>query len=200
MTDDKKKLIVVGVLALVVVCVGAFQFMGGGSTPPPPPAEAPKETAKKKEEESVFKTVTPPKNPYVAFELSPRDPFKPVELEPIQTSAPPQPVGGASVPAQRIPKPQPEIQISPGSGFNAGFEPVTVQAPEPTFAYTLSGVMLGAKPMAVFSDGQGNQRLVMLSGSLDPDTQVISIEKNTVAVRFHGKTLRLTVEGTPNAK
>jgi hypothetical protein len=60
--------------------------------------------------------------------------------------------------------------------------------------------MLGAKPMAVFTDAQGNQRLILLGGSLDADSKVTSIDRDAVTVRFHGKTLRLTVEGTPNAK
>jgi hypothetical protein len=39
-----------------------------------------------------------------------------------------------------------------------------------------------------------------LGGSLDPDSKVTSIDKDAVTVRFHGKTLRLTVEGNPNGK
>ena len=102
------------------------------------------------------------------------------------------------------PEPQPRGRQLPPmeiSGNSFGNAPLQVQ-PEPVakFSFSVSGVMLGSKPMAVFTDAQGSQRLVMLGGSLDPDTKVISIDKDAVTVRFHGKTLRLTVEGNPNAK
>lgn len=199
MKGDKKKVIVVAALALVIVGVGVFQFVASSS-----PAPAPAATAKKEDKKPVKdqEKVDPPKNPTLLASLPARDPFTATvsltQTDPNQPKAP-TPVPPKSDPEPSVPR-MPPAQIG-GPGFGAGTGPMTIQAlPEAKFAFSLSGVMLGAKPMAVFRDAQGNQRLILLGGSLDPDSSVTSIEKDTVTVRFHGKTLRLTVEGNPNAK
>lgn len=196
MQDDKKKLIVVGALALVIVAVGVFQFTAGGSSPAPAPA--------KKVEKTVIPEDQPEplKNPMFAANLPVRDPFK----EPADISAKfnkpntpnPAPMQKIDPPPTQV-TPMPTVGIDKTGGFNPE-APVVVQPPEPQFTYRLSGVMLGAKPMAVFTDLQGNQRLILLNGALDPESKVLSISKDAVTVRFHGKTLRLTVEGNPNDK
>jgi hypothetical protein len=195
MKDNKKKTIVVLALGLVIVCVGVFQFVIGGS---PAPAAPPSEKKQDKKAQLEAAKEEPPKNPLLTMNLPARDPFAAAAL--------PQAAKPAPQPAKPDPEPEirhpsfPPMQIDKG-GLGLGTGPLTVQAlPEAKFAFTLSGVMLGAKPMAVFTDATGNQRLILLGGSLDPDSKVISIDKDTVTVRFHGKTLRLTVEGNPNAK
>ncbi|MFI5384913.1 MAG: hypothetical protein ACHQ50_02225 [Fimbriimonadales bacterium] len=192
MRDSKKQLVVVIALAIVVVCVGVFQFAIGGTKPPPPAFLA------KKEEKKVQPDVTkdgPPKNLFAVMSLQARDPFEAAALAP-------DPVKPTQQPAAIQPPVHPQIRggALPPSEFGGNI-PVNVQPlPEEKFSFTLSGVMLGSKPMAVFRDGTGNQRLIMLGGSLDPESNVVSIDKDAVTVRFHGKTLRLTVEGNPNAK
>jgi hypothetical protein len=198
MKDDKKKIIVLSALALVIVCVGVFQFALGGS-PEPPPA-----VAKKTDKKDAAQQPAPegPKNPEYVVNLPQRDPFQ-SQILPQMTPTPqptptptPAPVRQVKEPTYR-PMPGPEIT---GAGFDPGAKPIVVAVPEPKFAFMLSGVMLGEKPMAVFTDSQGGQRLVLLGGSLDPDSKVVSIERDAVTVKFHGKALRLTVEGNPNAK
>lgn len=198
MKDNKKKTIVVIALAVVVLAIGAFQFTSGGA-----PAPAPKADAKAQPETSTPAVATDaaktdaPKNPLFASNLAPRDPFHSEDLAP----APAQPNSQVAPPKEQ-PKPMrlPRGDIDTSGRF-AGMAPVTIQAiPEQQFGFSLGGVMLGSKPMAVFKDGQGNQRLVMLGGSLDPDSKVVSIDKDAVTVRFHGKAIKLTVEGNPNAK
>jgi hypothetical protein len=203
MKDDKKKFIVVVSLALVIVAVGVFQFaLQGSPTPPPATATAKKEDPKKPD---AAQTVDDIKNKEVALSLPARNPFEqPASILrdaakpglPPVTAPTPQPTPARSEPRQdRLPPIRGEINTS------SGFAPVTVSvAPEPQFNFRLSGVMLGARPMAVFTDPQGNQRLLLLGGSLDPDSKVTSIDKDAVTIRFHGKTLRLTVEGNPNGK
>ncbi|HWA83342.1 MAG TPA: hypothetical protein VG820_07920 [Fimbriimonadaceae bacterium] len=191
---DNKKLIVVVALALVIVCVGVFQFLSSGS---PAPAKSVKKDSKKASTDALADDT--PKNPLFAQNLPTRDPFQ----APASVTTPPQaqqqkPIQPPTDSGQRVPT-LPPLQIDKQGGF--GNAPLSVQpVPEAKFAFTVSGVMLGTKPMAVFTDAQGNQRLVMLGGSLDPDSTVVSIDKDAVTVRFHGKTLRLTVEGNPNAK
>lgn len=200
MKDDKKKLIVVLALALVIVAVGVFQFTSGGSSAPAAP------TAKKEEKKVVpEEPIEPPKNPMFAANLPVRDPFK--EPSSLSTEANTPPV--APMPSGEIQKPAQQFKAPPMPPISGSLEPtdngnpnapMTVQITEKQFSYRLSGVMLGAKPMAVFTDLQGNQRLVLLGGSLEPECNVLTITKEAVTVRFHGKTLRLTVEGNPNDK
>ncbi len=194
MQGDKKKFIVLGVLALLIVCVGAFQFMQMGSpATPPAQAEKPKETSVEPAKEEV-------KNPLLVAALPVRDPFEPPaaaqekktpEIKP-EPAPQPGPVGK-----------MPPVEIGgsmPSAGFGGDVAPVVVPAPEFHMSYTLSGTMLGSKPLAIFSDVSGNQRIVPIGGSIDADTTVLDVQKRTVTVKFHGKTLRLTVEGNPNDK
>jgi hypothetical protein len=204
MKDDKKKLIVVLSLAAVIIAVGVFQFAAQGSPAAPPPAA---KTAKKDDAKKLDPTqpeAEAPKNPTFALNLAARNPFEQpagILQDPVKPTTQPTPPPAqkpiSEIHESRHPIPMPDSQIS---GMGSGFSPVAVAVPEPTFNFRLSGVMLGARPMAVFTDPQGNQRLLMLGGSLDPDSKVTSIDKDAVTVRFHGKTLRLTVEGNPNAK
>jgi hypothetical protein len=213
MADDKKKLMVLGALGVVILGVGAFQFSSGGSEPPPP---APKKD-KAKEEAAAKKKADekkPAKNPTVANRLPQRDPFKAAQLPGMTPPPPvasiPQPVpSGPVAKVQRIPAPAP----LEGGSFNApelpavevapvketegpkATKPVVVKPPEPQFDYTLSGVIVGRHPAAVLSDSKGNQRLIPEGAAVDGTSRVISIERGEVLVRFRGKTIRLTVGG-----
>jgi hypothetical protein len=208
---DKKKLMVVAALVLVVISVGAFQFAQPGTSPKATAKKKTERTAEKSEEKAPEET----ENPIFAQPLKPRDPFQvPVvaSAEPAaapapeqserrntrrraaaDTSIPPLPVGG--------------IQPLPGaigSGtlstepMNAG--PASAPKPEETpFAYTVAGVIVGERPAAVFADGQGNQRLVRQGAKLDGDTHVLNVSRGEVVIEFRGKTLRIKVGGNPNA-
>lgn len=65
------------------------------------------------------------------------------------------------------------------------------------FAYTVKGVIVGDKPMAVFEDDGGNQRLVPLGGSVDRDTKIVGIEKGKVRIRHRGKDKTLNLPEGP---
>ena len=198
MKDNKKQLMVVAALALVIVSVGVFQFVRGNQAPPPP------RSAQKEERRAAPQVAeTPkeaPKNQMFADNLPTRDPFA---AEALPSTAPTPPVPPAP---KQTPKPQSEIRgtvlppVKIEGGQLGGPIGKGLSVEEEPFGFTVSGVMLGTKPMAVFTDAQGGQRLIMLGGSLGPDSEVVSIDKDAVTVRFHGKTLRLTVEGNPNAK
>jgi len=203
MRDNKKKIIVIAALGFVIVTVGVFQFVQGVSGPLPKFASGQKSIKRAATDKPKVDTV---KNEMFANLLKPRDPFEVGEL-PVDPTKTPTPA--ATAPAPAAPKQHesrgsvmPPVTFKEGSFSGAIGDPgLKVQAdPAPKFAFRLSGVMLGAKPMAVFTDAQGDQRLILLGGSLDPESSVLSIDKDAVTVRFHGKTLRLTVEGNPNAK
>ncbi len=211
--DDKKKITVIGALALVIVAVGAFQFL----SPSGPATVAGKKDAKKTAlkgdgtDESAG-----PKYPLLADNLPDRDPFVGPDLtDPTKPLIPPTTAPkGPSLPAA---KRGGSNRWSPPPLGGPGFSPLPLSgqvggnmaspgglantAPkEPEFAFTLSGVIVGHRPAAVFRDAQGNQRLIPMGGALDGDTHVESVSEGEVRVRYRGKTLRLSMGGNPVAK
>jgi hypothetical protein len=96
----------------------------------------------------------------------------------------------------------PPFQIETGGRLpGAGEVGLTATGPDPSaFSYRVSGVIVGARPAAVFTDPQGNQRLVSVGSSLDGDSKVVAIERGQVTVEHRGKKLRLSLGGTPNEK
>lgn len=218
MKDDKKKFIVLGALLAVLLGVGAFSFLGGGS--PPPPAPEAVKTDQEKEDETKVAQVdaegnpivggedqNPPKNPLYAMELPQRDPFaeSPIAGERITPVAPshetlPKPQTRPNRPVVRRPSAGnsiPPFDISgqlPQVGGGIAIDPI----PEPAFGYTVSGTMTGgSKKIAVFTDSNGNQRMVPEGGSLDGDSKVVAIDKGSVTIEHRGKKQRLSLGGNP---
>jgi hypothetical protein len=211
MNREKKQMLVLGLLALMIVSVGAFQFMGG--SPPPPPAAAKDEKAAEEEAKAKAKEAENEiKNPDFATPLARRDPFrlapfaqkpedpisKPVDQQ--KLSPLPQSVkrstrdkamrGGLKFPSM------PDWNSPSASKGEVGIMP----PPEPKFGYSLIGIIAGANPGAVFTDAAGNQKLVEVGQGIDGDAQLISVSRDKVRVKFHAKTLVLTVGGNPSAK
>ncbi|MFN3683935.1 MAG: hypothetical protein ACK41F_08370 [Fimbriimonadaceae bacterium] len=192
--DDKKKLIVLAALFVVILGVGAFQFVGGGAEPPKTEQKPKQEAAEKKAEEQPSVP-----NPQFASPLPPRDPFDATSaVASLQAQQPKEP----------DPKPQPAPQPKPLAGKLEPLPPVSpsglagpiqlqpdkpAEPPAPKFVVT--GVFLGEKSAAVFQDEQGNQKLVGQGEALDGDTRVVAIGRNRVTLRQRGQTVVLTVGG-----
>ncbi len=201
---DRNKQIVIGALLLVLLGIGGFQFMRGGDTPTP----APKPEQKKEPAKTDAKPAEDPvKNPEVSGDLAQRDPFHAVTLtDPTVHEPTPTPAAPHTAPTRRFaPAPLPS-----GAGFQPmgvpGADKIALQPmasqekKEPTFDYSLSGVVVGHKPVAVFKDSGGGQHLVPAGGSIDGDSSVVSVGDSEVYVKFRGKTLRLTMGGNPGGK
>lgn len=222
MKNDKKKTLVIGGLALVLVAVGAFQFMPKGKNANTAPsnevaaaqyqdgADGPSTTASAEgagqEGGQEGQAADPQKEILLAMVKDPlprRDPFR-AQGVPVQQPAVQQPV----TPAQPVNSQRPSggyrpprmqgdvapINPLPSGGLD-GAANLTAAAPlrQPgEFAYKVKGVIVGNKPMAVFEDDGGNQRLVPLGGSIDGDSQVVGIERGRVKVRHRGKDKTLT--------
>lgn len=206
--NDKQKGIVVAVLVVLVLGIGAFQFANMSSPAPPKPAPE-----KEKDTVSAEATGEPEVDPMAglfALNMKPRDPFQEDSLPQIETATPP---------TQPTPPPvsNPGRTIRPPRPLDGGLNPWDVQGPLPNSGpnglkpsdplvnpdepnFRVNGVILGARPAAVFVDGNGNQRLVTVGSSLDGDSQLVSVEKGKVTVRRKGKTLTYNVGGTPDAK
>jgi hypothetical protein len=204
--DEKKKLMVVGALAIVFVGVGVFTFT---RSPEAPAASA--ETTASKDQDALAGAEgegkdEPLKNPLLAMDLPRRDPFAP-PLSPVQPQGfQPQPTPVGRRPMVNFAPPKNSlntISLWPESNKETGVEEVTpVKVPEPElpFSYTVSGVVIGRRPAVVFRDSQGNQKLVTEGASLDGDTTVTAVKLTHVGVLYRGKKLRLPIGGEPVAK
>lgn len=234
--QDKKKLIILGVLALVILCVGVFQFSKSSG---PAPTTAP---SKPKATKSGVASTEPANNSAVTKNTvglngSPANAanpalgnaanangVKPTQAVTAEADLPERdPFDGARYMAQvDTPKPGPNPAPPAATSITTGAKikpmPLTgslttndgkpVNLPMPTNApavpqrpdYTVSGVIVGDRPAAVFVDSKGNQRLIQLGGSLDGDTRVVSIRRGKVTVKSHGKTMTMTVGEDPTEK
>lgn len=213
MTKDKKQIIVIGSLGAVLVAVGAFQFLSGPKVEIDVDSE---ENSAEAVEQQARDILDGALTRLVPGDLSPRDPFQPVGWQ-----APPEPAGvtqpttptmgsgGGSRPSGGgsgfIPPMNPLPGGFPGLGGSfpdpnsgIGLLPQAGAPPISGSGYAVKGVVVGDKPMAVFEDSAGNQRLVPLGGSIDGDTQVTSIERGKVTVKHRGKEKTLTIEEGSN--
>jgi hypothetical protein len=205
--DEKKKLMILGGLAVMMLGIGAFTFMPKGDQTPPPAEK--KEVPEYLKENDAEKNAAsePPRNPTVAMSLTARDPFKVPD-----TMSQPKVVQTV---ANVNPLPKPRGEMKGTVKFNEPIKAVTVnQVPgvigdedikpaepeKPPFGYTVGGVAVGAQSAAVFKDAQGNQRLVVEGGSLDGETKVKAVRMDHVVVVYRGETLRLPVGGETVAK
>lgn len=202
--NDKKKLAILGALVVVMLAVGAFSFLGKSKPAPAASAEvaanekADEEKAPATEEEGLTKTTEI--TGMVANHYSPRDPF---EAPSGADSAPPRPAppvqtksrssNNNSQPSGYVDAYRP-LPLAGDLGSIGGGLPLVPTGP----TYKVKGVLIGKKPVAVFEDESGNQKLVPLGGSVDGDTKVIKIEKGKVTVSHKGKTKTLALEEIAN--
>ncbi len=194
--DDKKKILILALLAIAIIGIGAFQFK---KLSPAPPAPASVESgAATSPAATIAKPATDPggyRNPLHGSVLAQRDPF----AESAQATSPARPE--PELPVQRPPRLQGDMPAMP-----TGLAPFPVNpgpalptdAPamvRPQFAYTLVGTILGVKPAAVFENPEGVQKLVLLGAAIDHQSRVVEIHEGRVTVQFQGKTHRLSLGG-----
>lgn len=224
MQADKKKMLILGALLLAMVTIGVFQFSGSSAPAPKkeattksgtitekvtakvtPPASTTEATT---EDPSAAPTLKVASNDAPIAELSERDPFdghlydsKP-EVKPV----PQPPVAKAPRDFNHPPTLDGKLTIDgplPGPGGvntqlpGPGVPQVAPVAPPNVFNYTVSGVVTGDRPAAIFVDDKGNQRLVTLGSSIDGDSKLISVARGKVTVRHHGKTEVFSVGANP---
>jgi hypothetical protein len=200
--DDKQKTVAVAALAVVVVGVGAFQFLGGSSGPSskkPKTDKAHVSSSPAGDAKKAAKDVSTPPDPLLATPLPTRDPFQEGKI----TNALPDPNAGRGAQQGkgiRVPGGGriPPFDTSGGRGpypmtGSPGALPGSLPPKPDVFSMTLAAVIVGDKPAAVFQDEQGNQRLVTLGGKIDGDSVVTSISRGSVTVSRKGKTVTLTV-------
>lgn len=206
--DEKKKLIVIGALTVVMLGIGAFQIVKGSShAPAPAPAVVATTAAPAAKGDATSSTnkddsqAAQQANDLVKGSYPAHDPFKPlVDANAVPASQTP-PSAPASKPlTQRVAKGElfPKFPIQkdgqlPGASTQGLTVPIKPAAPDS--GYALAGIIMGRKPAAVFVDAQGAQHLVQLGGSLDGDTRLVDLDRGHVVLRVKDQTKTLTLGG-----
>lgn len=151
--------------------------------------------------------------------MAKRDPFAvppegvpalPEPAKPIATAAPnkpaPAPMGGVRAGIAKA-EPLPEVAPMPvpggpiamgGPSADAQGKPNLKSAPaaynENEVPYSVDGVVVGERPVAVLADAEGNRRVVKVGARIG-DGEVVRISKGGVYVRRNGKVIALKIGG-----
>ncbi|MEX2244791.1 MAG: hypothetical protein WD716_13215 [Fimbriimonadaceae bacterium] len=192
MTKQKKQMIVIGVLLLAVLGIGAFQFMG----PKPKPVAADDADKPKEDQTLVAANTVDPVASAIGLLLdqpgSPRDPFVPqavlIDPEPDREPTrvivrPPDEISGGTGP------------VNPG-GFGGPITgPIDTQIIPDSAPFTLRGVMIGKKNLAVIELAGGRQILVAEGEKFGTDSSVLAVSENEVVIKVNGKVQTLPLGG-----
>ncbi len=213
MNKDKKKMIVLSALVLLVLAIGAFQFMG----PKPKPVAAKDTTLDKPKDDALVASADPAKDPMkdyiekmIATASTPRDPFAPQAVV-IDDYVPPPQNGSTTVaPSTSNPgntMPRPEIGSGTTGGqidplyINPNLVPSTGGTDLPDLngmPFGLTGVIIGStKRLCMLVQADGRQTLVLEGQSFghNRETTVVQITKEFVILRHLGKEITLGLNG-----
>jgi hypothetical protein len=210
--DEKKKLIVIGALTVVMLGIGAFQIVKGSSHAPAAAPAAVATTAASASNSNATSTTNKDDsqaaqqaNDLVKGSYPAHDPFKPlVDANAVPASQVAAQNNLQTPPASKLvraPKGEafPAFPISkegqlPGASAQGGVT-APIKPPAPEYGYALAGIIMGRKPAAVFVDSQGGQHLVQLGGSLDGDTRLVDLDRGHAVLRVKDQTKTLTLGG-----
>lgn len=192
--NDKKKTVIVAILGVVMLSVGVFQFMSPGSATNKKTANA--KTDQKKDPNAETDQNTAPGKGTIIGELTQRDPFIP-QIGKDANEVPPTPenptipvMPGATKGTKVAKGPQPHVnplgpgnfEQIPGLGADSSQLPGNGGANPPSGpSMKLSGVVIGSRPMAVITDGNGKQKLVRIGDEVE-GRKVIAISKGAVVL------------------
>jgi hypothetical protein len=115
------------------------------------------------------------------------DPPRPKPQPTIRRPSPPRLQGGGFVPMSPGPGDIGLPGIGGTGGGNAMPHVEDVQ-------YKVNGIVRGANPAAVITDGSGKQRIVKVGSQLDPDTQVVGVENGRMILRHRGKIKSVSID------
>lgn len=190
MSKEKKQFVVLGVLALLVCAIGAFQFMGGGSKAPVVVEE---EKPLAKPEDVVASNVEVDPTGEVIKRLmdgkgyQARDPFSPQAVL-ADTVQPAQQENQNDPPRPRFPD---EI-IPPVNPPEPGTDDSVVKTGAP---FGLQGVVIGRKTVAVFLGDNGGYVLAQEGDKIGESTFVEEVTAEKVVLRHRGKLRVLALRG-----
>ena len=199
MNKEKKKLLVVGVLALAVVGVGAFQFMGhkpkvvAKSDKDPSKAMLVADAAVKDPEADLKRYIVPLMSPAD----SPRDPFTP---QAVIIDEPTTQDNHALIPAPGSIGGNREINVNgqgPKGPINPNFsqiDPNGLSLSPINSGPVLRGVIIGKQNMAIIENANKEQVLVW-EGKMFGNWTVVAISDTEVVLNNQGKVMKLALAG-----
>ena len=195
--NDKKQTIIIGALGVVLLGVGAFQFIGGNA------GAAAANKLKPASEADTTAAAQPvaedrSDNEFANMPLAQRDPFKPAILPSEGTSSSPkppapQPTSNPDVNVPPIPVPGPMGGSLPdlhNPGENTGTA-ASYRPPAPSMK--LSGVVIGGHQIALIQTESGKQRTVRVGDTIGGQ-KVVSISRRGVVLEGQGQRSTLTLE------
>lgn len=246
---EKKKLIVVGALLVVMLGLGAFQLVSGGSEPAPKKPKSESKSSSEKSDKSsdepgassdespnetesgAFKTHEP-RNPFAepaaAAEPGPAiagdsktfsgtgsklgnamgsamaemtkglargmgEAFKGLDpMRPMQGSL----QGNFGDPVAQLPNINPNGEDSEPEAGSTGQknDPGKILRQPGEFAYKLTGVVIGERPVAILASDDGSQQVAAV-GSTVGGARIVSVERGRVVLIHNGKRLTLKLGG-----
>lgn len=189
MDKERQKVLLLAGLFVVVLGVGTFQML-----PRSKASDKPKPAAKKDPSKVTITMGQPPDASLFeehTAQTPRRDPFAPTALNPAPDRSQPSHQSTSPSPGKVRPfiadvqpmQPLVGALPQPGAGFHDGED---VRSPR-SRGYAVTGVILGTTPAVVVRDGQDNQRLVRIGGSLDEESRVVEIERGRIVVVRGGR-------------
>ena len=188
-----KRVLIVGGLAVVLLGVGALQFMGGPANEPRPEPKKPKQAEKK--DVQPTKDFALPEGVSVA---AARDPFaKPEGLAAatqtgpgrLPSCAPFEPPDWERTTQKTSP---PKLEPLGGGGQAPG---LPVSQALNGCGWEAVGVVVGPVPIAVLRDAAGEQVLVREGHMADDATRILKVTPRSVTVRHLKQTVTLAIGG-----
>ncbi len=205
---DRKQMqqvIVLGVLFLAAMGYAAYQLFFAGSTGASTKGSATTtSTTQAAGSEQEQQTTEPP---WLSSTEPARDPFVvPPQFDNLrqnQVQPPRQAPRVASVPSVGTLPPMPVAPVSSASGSSTS--PVDTPAPstpqqETQPNITVTGIVVGERPVAILRSEGGNQRIVQPGHQLEGGYILREVSRDGVVLEKDGKTVTLRPGGNPNAK
>ncbi len=200
--NDKKKVIMLSSLGVLLLSVGAFQFIGGSAPAAP---EKPKEDATEAAiAQTQAATQTKSDNIFASAPLSQRDPFKPQVPEKVDPNAVATRNKPAPTPTGLDPMRVPDPPMPPMPGDTGGLPQPSNNPGEFTGAggpngpagpsFRLSGVVIGDRSVALIQVDGGRQKAVRV-GDVVSGQKVASISRRGVVLVGNGQRTTLSLKG-----
>ncbi|GBC91848.1 hypothetical protein HRbin15_00307 [bacterium HR15] len=192
-----KQGVAIGVLSLILVSVGVWQWrsMSGHK-----PSARPGSTAPSGQVRNTPASTTPSGQAEVSASFAPfpaRDPFRPtvaVMNIPNRVAQPAKTSAKSPVRAITGTPPVPPLAL-PAPG---GLEVKQVEKPEPPPVpnWTLVGVVQGPRTIAILKDSEGNRRFVQMGDKLEDGWRIRRIERGKLTLQNGQRTISIHVGGS----
>lgn len=200
---DRKQMqqvIVLGVLFLVAIGYAGYQLFFAGSTGAS--TKSASATTQAQPSEQNQQTTTEPE--WLTASAPARDPFViPPQFDNLKQQARAQTVRPASTRVASSPSLSalPPMPVVPVSGNSIG-DSQTSSAPETEAQpnITVTGVVVGQRPVAILRTEGGDQRVVQPGHQLEGGYVLREVSRDGIVIEKDGKTVTLRPGGNPNAK